>query len=251
MRELLYLSQRKLRQFDLGRPPWRRIGAHLNVAGEVKLPGIGGLTVAKGSDSPRATDPDLDKVIAALEKSDRASRWFTEDVMPGQWVQFEAPMSYALSDHGGVVFIDLDRKTPTYPTGGEIRLILHGSSEHLLSNCRPPAQEISDEAIDAAMGYSVGNPQHLLSEFLTDLSSADEPIEQDPSIAIKRVERKVPEHYTHLIQVLSSQLDLPHTAAWMAGHARITAVPPPVDGIRIVVATPLYVEYVPTPMNPR
>lgn len=48
MRELLYLSRRKLRQFDLGRPPWRRIGAHVNVMGEVKVPGIGGLTVVKG-----------------------------------------------------------------------------------------------------------------------------------------------------------------------------------------------------------
>lgn len=142
------------------------------------------------------------------------------------------------------------KRHPFYPTGGEIRLILHGSSEHLLSNCRSSAQEVSDDAIDAAMGYSIGNPQHLLSEFLIDLSSADEPIEQDPSTAIKRVERKVPGHYTHLIQVLSSQLDLSRTAAWMGGHARITAVPQPVDGIRIVVATPSTSNTCPHPKTP-
>ncbi|HKS45801.1 MAG TPA: SAVMC3_10250 family protein [Amycolatopsis sp.] len=247
MRELLYLSQRKLRQFDLGHARWR--GVRARVTGEIKVPGFGGVTVGNDGDGPKAAVPDLDKVIAALEGSDRASHWFTEDVGPGQWVQFEAPMSYAVTDRGGVIFLDLDQRTPSYPTGGDVRLMLHGSSRHIVGS-EPPAQEVTDRQIDAAMGFSAGNPRHLLTKLLMDLASADEPLGQSASIAIKRVEHKLPGSYAHLIQVLNRKLDLSHTAAWMAGYARITAVPPPVNGSRIVVATPLYVEYVSAPAMP-
>ncbi|MEK8108250.1 SAVMC3_10250 family protein [Micromonospora sp. M12] len=241
MRELLYLSHRKLRQFDLGTSRWRRLGARLT--GEIKLPGFGGVTVGNNnSDGTMSDEPELEAVIAALDNSDRAAQWFTEDVGPGQWVQFEAPMSYALTDRGGVVFLDLGEAVPGYPTGGEVRLLLHGSRRHVVRD-EPAVQVVTDRQIDTVMGFSAGNPHRLLSRLLLDLTTADEPLGQNASMAVARVEHKMPGVYARLFQVMDHQLDLPHTAAWMSGYARITAVPPRVNGKKVVVATPLYVEY--------
>lgn len=246
MRELLYLSHRKLRQFDLETSRWRRLGARFT--GEIKLPGFGGVTVGNNSDGTKSDEPELEAVIAALDNSDRAARWFTEDVGPGQWVQFEAPMSYALTDGGGVIFLDLDEAAPGYPTGGEVRLLLHGSRRHVVRD-EPAVQVVTDRQIDTLTGFSAGNSHRLLSRLLLDLTTADEPLGQSASMAVARVEHKMPGVYTRLFQELDRQLDLPHTAAWMAGYARITAVPPPVNGKKVVVATPLYVEYVSPPTD--
>lgn len=239
MRELVYLSERKLRQFDLGRRGWR-----MNVTGEVRVPGVGGVSMTKDSAGPAV--PDLDQVVAALEESDRASRWFTEEVKPGEWVRFEAPMAYTITNRGGVLFLDLDRRTGAYPTGGSIRLMLHGSSRHLVGG-GPPSRQITDRDIDERMGFSAGNPHHLLGELMMDLRSADDPAGQSATMAIKRVEHKLPNRYSDVLNILTDELALPGTAAWLAGLARISAVPPSVGDHRIVVASPLYVEYVSAP----
>jgi hypothetical protein len=87
VRELVYLSKRKLRKFDLGW--WRDLRARVKAT--IKPPGIE-FTVE--TDIRRSDLSALDTVIVAPERSDRAPVWFTENVQPGQWVHFEAPMSY-------------------------------------------------------------------------------------------------------------------------------------------------------------
>ena len=52
-----------------------------------------------------------------------------------------------------------------------------------------------------------------------------------------------------VLPTLSDHLRLPHTAAWMAGYARITAVEPVAGRRSTVFATPLYVEHV-SPLFP-
>lgn len=141
MRELIYLSERKLRQFVLGRP--RRWRNRAQVEAEIKFPGIGGVKVGPAvPDRDAKVIPDLEKVISALESSDRAARWFADDdLQPGQWVHFEAPLTYSLLSDGmryrAVVFIDRDEPTTGYPTGGTTRLLMHGSAEHLLGTVNP------------------------------------------------------------------------------------------------------------------
>lgn len=87
MRELVYLSERKLRQFQDERPPgwFRRIKevgfkAPFGV-GEAKVP----LT-----DESASPVPSLDRVLRKLEKSDRVPEWFEdEEISTGDWVTFE------------------------------------------------------------------------------------------------------------------------------------------------------------------
>lgn len=111
MRELIYLSERKLQQFTLDRRRhwWHRVG----LEGEVKLPALGGVRISRSADDS-TRKADLDQVIAALERSDRAARWYTEDgLQPGQWVHFEARLNYRVMDEDNflstVIFIDHPR----------------------------------------------------------------------------------------------------------------------------------------------
>ena len=55
--------------------------------------------------------------------------------------------------------------------------------------------------------------------------------------------------FSRIIAILDRALDLEHTSAWMAGHARITAIQPLSSGARLVIATPLYVEYIAQPRH--
>lgn len=90
MRELVYLSKRKLAAFDLGRR-----GLFDKFKATVKAPlGFGEVTVE--ADGSRRKVPHLDRVLTELDRSELAPVWFSEDVIPGQWVQFEAPLSYAV-----------------------------------------------------------------------------------------------------------------------------------------------------------
>lgn len=236
MRELVYLSQSKLQQFAAGRPP--RWGSRTEVEAELKVPGVGGLKVrSKDDDRNRASGAELDTIITALESTDRASRWFADDVQPGQWIQFEAPLSYTTTSMA-VIFLDLDRPTAAYPTGGTIRLMLHGSRVHLLGDS---SRLVTIAELGRASGMSVSSIHsllhHLTDEALLDVTAQwrDKPVRLSSLIGI--------------INALDAQLELPHTAAWMAGHARVTAVPL-ASPVRIVVATPLYVQYVTAPQVP-
>ncbi|MFL6120744.1 SAVMC3_10250 family protein [Actinophytocola sp.] len=107
MRELVYRSNRKLQEeFDLGAKP------HLfdRVKANIKVPvGLGEVTVETTGRQPGL--PKIDTVLAELDRDDRAPVWFTDPVQAGQWVRFEAPMSYTLIDPT-VVFLDVDAPSP-------------------------------------------------------------------------------------------------------------------------------------------
>lgn len=245
MRELVYLSKRKLRQFDLGRAP-RGLRARVKAAIRAPL-GIGELTVE--TDSRQRDLPELDDVITALERSERAAVWFTDNAQPGQWVQFEAPMSYTTIGKV-VVFLDADAQSAAYPSGGDVRLMLHGSSEHLVGGDPVPrtsVEELSEQAaarsaIDADAFASVFNSFFDLIEYGSrqDINS----LEEDRVMSLKN--RLPAAGLDHVLPTLTRHLRLPHTAAWMAGYARVTAYTS--AGQRSTVfATPLYVEHVSPP----
>jgi hypothetical protein len=179
-------------------------------------------------------------VIADLEKSDRAPTWFTADgVQPGEWVHFEAPMSYAAVGDG-VFFLDLDQST-TYPTGGAVRLMPHGSLEHLTGTApRASTRELAHD-----LGMSASTIRRLFDSLEQHLADSDEQVGKD------RERRRAPgfqrARFLLVVEKLGEQLELEYTAAWMAGYARVTAVFAFGAERRIVLATPLYVEYVSQP----
>jgi hypothetical protein len=260
MRELVYLSQHKLQTFIAGRPKrwWKR----LSLGAKVNVPGIGEVSASRSGDS----SPDVDQIIAALDRTERAAKWFDDDaVAPGSWVHFEAPMNYKVLErrpyksmvvfydqHYGELFGDLtgSRQRRDYAAKA---LLLHGSASHLVGG---PGQ--SDVELDLNH-YPSGSD---LESFLTiprsplfkirlaramrSLRSVhDNPAATEPGTD-HRMPQQInnPKHLRLWADMLawSWRDDHYRPGAWMAGFARVTAV---FDFM--VVATPLYVEYVGEP----
>lgn len=285
MRELVYVSERKLRQFDL--PARRRRWRMTGVEGEVGLAGVGKVKATSRIDAAEP-GPDLDSVIAALDKSERAARRFTDPgVMAGQWIAFRAPLNHCVVDRkefGPVVlFLDVPRASAQYPSAGSPRLLLHGSPEHLtsvraakMSLTLPRAKELRPEesllglgpalsqASDAGCFYDAAgvpwpswarrSPRRALEDTFRALSIEQAKIEEDVKHALTQDysdDGSLPGHRLlgtvwSVIGMLDGQFS-EASAAWMSGYARVTIAGPPLSLAakfeRIVVATPLYVQY--------
>lgn len=230
MRELIYLSDRKLNQFvDDGKGGRRR----LTQIGATAPMGLGGLQVGL-SEQTSGEHPRLVEVVRHLEKT-AAPRPFTdEDVRPGEWVRFRADMIYRIF-HDPEEFRGLGSGTPgppallfwdPQPPDGEwpTRLLLHGSPEHLVGTRAgetPSAPSHHTDAMSSPMG---------LVDFLIGLSQQS--FSQTLSFTLSDLDRRFP------IEV----------AARVTGFARVTAnvkVEGPFGigtGPRVVVASPLFVE---------
>ncbi|MGI3203113.1 SAVMC3_10250 family protein [Streptomyces sp. GLT-R25] len=134
MRELVYLSDGKLQRFvPKLRALWRRPDVTLSSPfGSVAFTG-----------SPNYASSRLRNLRRIEKEIERSAGWFTESpIRAGRWVAFEAPLNYftlAAPLSGTVLFVDTPKATAEYPTGGRVRLVLHGSSRHLL-NSRTPRQ---------------------------------------------------------------------------------------------------------------
>ena len=116
MRELLYLSDAKLRQFHSERGPRLRVR-------EIGVPGIGQV----GVDQPAGAH--LDAVVDHLSG---IARWYTEDgLATGDWVQFETSLGYTVAGTDRVPVL-LFAEPP-----GDRRLVLHGSPHHLVGGALP------------------------------------------------------------------------------------------------------------------
>lgn len=245
MRELVYLSQSKLQQFTFERP--RRWRGRAQVEGEIGVPGLGAVKVAPAVAS-KDTRPlvDLEKVISSLESSSRAAQWFADErAQAGQWVRFTAPLSYT-TFNGAVLFLDNDRPTPAYPTGGALRLMLHGSREHLVGT----SQDLSVEAVARHHYLSNATVSRLLRSLHSYLAATQRESDADGIHSPQSGgEPALPPMLERLVVLLGSYLHLEYTVAWMAGYARVTAVVPVGPNNCIMLATPLFVEYTPSPAS--
>lgn len=254
MRELVYLSESKLAQFlPDPRTGWR-------VKGSVTTP-VGSLDVDPVRDPESARGRRLEQVI---EQVARDARWFAEDgLRPGRWVQFDAPLNYSLLDQryfgGMLVFLDSGRPAPGYPTGGAVRLLLHGSARHLagaVASVRVAGEVEEQRSYPAGDGgqSSLGYPQQSAGGYIGlarnvellvgTMASAD----ATPPRNLSRGQRRDPglaEATERLVDALDAQM-YPETAAWMTGYARVTVA---LDRgtTRYVVASPLNVEHTDPP----
>jgi hypothetical protein len=218
VRELVYRSDAKLRQFVVDRPSWFK-GAKAELS--LGFPAGVGVKIRSADENAGGDGvPDLERVITALVRSDRAPRWFEDDsVAAGEWVHFEHHMDYALlNDFGApdaVVFVNSADDGPA--TG----LLLHGDAGNLVhTGAVSPAP--------ARIG-----PSHLY-RLLAYLQDAADGVDLSTSSGLLSMAR------------LLRSRRLRGTAAWFGGFARVSAVVD-ADGERLVVASPLFVEYVPQP----
>jgi uncharacterized protein DUF7019 len=235
MRELVYVSEAKLQQLVPELPAGA--GRLRDVEAELKLP-LGSFKVGK---SAQESMPGLATAVSTLEASSRAPVWFAApQVRPGMWVHFEAPLSYSTISRG-VAFLDVDKPSREYPSGGALRLFLHGSSFHLIGP-RGVVVDPSELRISRSAWYQFFRgleEASRLGDESEHLADAGDPAEST-SRYVRGVERQV----QRLTQLLQPEL----TAAWMAGYARVTAVVPTPSGA-VLAASPLYVEHVDPPDN--
>jgi hypothetical protein len=259
MRELIYLSHRKLAMFAplRGRLPWSRFRPRLDVT----VPGFASLGFEDQGDTQQHSD--LETVIQALHNSECAPLWYEDPkVSAGQWVQFEARMNWCVLDKSRfkttVVFFD------SYTA--DTHLLLHGSSIHLLGQQKPARMDdLHLERIYAESEtfewYCEALPDSIAATTGTELESlALDPKTTDPSVtSLADVPRPVvnsdniiaavgPQELLGLYDSLSRAVNSA-TATWMGGLARVTATfsNPEPGHSSTVVATPLYVEFVNAP----
>ena len=234
MRELIYLSESKLRQFRSDKAPsllrLQEIGGRLPFA-ELK--------VAFSEDSDRQM-PDLAKVLRRIDRSERWARWWEDEGLePGDWVQFETRMNYTVvSDpRGEQQGVDASPLLFWQPSTkkwvpGQSRLLLHGSPKHLVGE-RPAT---SDELHISP----VGSAFPVLLDFMANLASEGSTWEDNFTWLMNYLERRVPRE----------------AAIKVGGYARVTAVSAIAhprtsfdrlydEVVPLLVASPLFVEYLP------
>jgi hypothetical protein len=236
MRELVYLSERKLASFLPDEPPWwRKLGQRATVEIATPLATVGvGATAAPTPDAAR-----LSRFSAAMAEIERSARWYTEpDLGVGSWVQFEAPMTYAVTAFrlgtGSaraeiVLFLDFGGDTVHDDPPISPRLLLHGSPQHLTETPAVAAEvEIETARPIGSAGPTLMRYMHQFSE-----DALSGPVLADRSTGLLR---------RALAALRATGQVHPALAEWLAGYARITA--------RIgdvVCATPLYVQRIPPP----
>ncbi|WP_370415358.1 SAVMC3_10250 family protein [Streptomyces fradiae] len=239
MREIVYLSESKLRQFV---PEPRRVPR--TGALRVTTP-LGGFDM----DAP-ATDLEQGQLRHLRDVSRHVelhAGWYAEPgVRPGQWVQFEAPLrcvTLGAAHKDLVLFVDAAGQGETDREAGEdCRLLMHGSVRHLRGwtpmSVNGPALEVEDSAssLGTAFVTRAGHVVEALTRHRDPLS-----VEQDPSPAGVRLHgRGVQE----LLDALDDDGDGIDMSAMMTGYARVTGLLPGTRaGSRCVVASPLLVEY--------
>lgn len=243
MRELFYLSDAKLRQFVPERRR-TRMGQRLSAirlttpAGGVELEATG------DADPERQRQQHLSAVIRYIEER---AFWFQDpDAGAGNWVYFEAPLLAFIvrgsrAQRGTVLFVDPPHQyVRAYDQPEGIRLILHGSDEHLLTPGRsatPVLWELS------AMDGSNYNTQIPSFEIAQPPVAEDIGDEEEPPYLSYTDAADVQLH--NLVKSPFNWIS-PRDAVWMRGYARVSTVRNIAQGNQrypLIVATPLYVEY--------
>lgn len=152
----------------------------------------------------RRGSPSRARAVARLEAAERAPKWFADpDVRPGQWVHFEAPMSYGVVV-GAATSLDVDESVDGYPSGGQLRLLLHGSSAHLLGAGHPEHRTGRQVTFSLWLHFT-----HALCEATVENGRSDLDDNQLFAGWLRRV-----------LQWLDREFQPRFTAAWVAGYAR-------------------------------
>ena len=144
--DYVYLSDRKLAAIAFNMSSLRRKIPH--VKGEVRVP-FASISVessnmdpqVRGSDVPPMQQGKLNRIFDEVSEQ---SLWYSDrDVRPGSWIYFELPMNYCQLEStyfgSSVVFADHNELLPD----SSVRVLLHGSAQHLKD--RPRVIDISED----------------------------------------------------------------------------------------------------------
>lgn len=246
MRELVYLSHRKLSQFQ---PERRRGGIFRRITGaSAKAPlTLGELSVTFESSNARSI-PHLDEVLKELDTRRRGVQWYgSEDVRAGDWMQFEALLTYAVVgedqdlDAGDRPLLFWEPVPPPEEFGRQLpppgstgpHLLLHASPDGLVGRLSPGDEQDNLSEPDGI----VRALRHL--RHADDSGNAEALAGADWIYGIGEIVRYLDFHFPSFM------------ASWLAGYARVTGIIPARDELRAdyILASPLYVERVSEPEN--
>ncbi|MFI7114556.1 SAVMC3_10250 family protein [Nonomuraea sp. NPDC050227] len=265
MRELVYVSERKLRQFSPRRSAsgwWERITG-LAIKGPFGL-GEASVSLANGTSVRHL---NLAQVIRYIERAHRPlASYLDEALEPGQWIKFEARLSYKFrrwEDGYGQSRAMLFFWEPTpHDSPTVTRLLLHGSPAHLVGAADVPETSFSfshgpafaewlatiAEKENETIRKRINNKTVNLPPFIEPAKYAGQTLRDlDLGLPIQRTPGEILQHELkrnepteRFVDTLASQM-----AGWMAGYAQVTAVlhlDSKFDTSQLVVASPLFVE---------
>ncbi|MEU3982777.1 SAVMC3_10250 family protein [Streptomyces sp. NPDC026672] len=248
MRELVYLSDAKLGQFlpDANRFPWTASSVSVSTP-------FGGVGVAPETSHTGARLRHLRRVVREVAASARSAT--DVGLLPGQWVQFESLLNYVvLAEPHDHVLLFADPLDPA-AGAGQGRLLMHGTAGHLLAE-RPPQEYPSPDAEQRRWGSGREAFRTLATATADDASEAEWtlgfvrnhlPAAPDPHPGLRaRVEARagwLAAGADSLLRLLDQQLSA-DTAVLLRGYARVTFVVRERGEQRVLVASPLYAEYV-------
>jgi len=233
MRELIYLSDRKLQQFLPDPVPgWRRLG---KLKAEVSVP-LGSVSLeSSAQDSQSANTAHFKRVVRQIEQS---AKWFAIDNLgAGDWVFFEERINYWHFEHSRgpaiVLFLNLGQRH-----SHRTRLLLHGSPEHLVGSTQTQHQLRWGSAGPSPSDGS--RFRDMLPVLRNVASNLDGHIKQQ-----RQGTKNLAWDIEDLILALDNSNDA-STAMWLAGYARVTlrveSSPRGNVDATFVAASPLYVE---------
>ncbi|MFI9742106.1 SAVMC3_10250 family protein [Streptomyces sp. NPDC052494] len=240
MRDVIYLSVGKLRQFlpEPRRAP--RAGAL-----RVSTPfGIGVDVDAQADDGEQGRMRHLRQVQQHLEET---ALWYEDPgLRPGLWAQFEAPIR-CVTLRG--TYQDLVLFVDSGPASGSgCRLLLHGSAQHLLGWTPQPTDGPALEGLTG--GDSIGSvfltrAGEVVQALSSDSDPASDPGSGPGASASPLAPALSAAGTRELLRALDAGRDDIDTTAPMTGYARVTALLPERYGAPpCLVASPLTVEYV-------
>lgn len=266
MRELVYLSDKKLRHFvPEGRP--RRFWQALTAL-RINTP-VGGLDL-ESADTPDQERQQQDHLASVVRHIEEQALWFQD--LPnraGRWVYFEAPLNILQNadDPDTIVFVD--------PKPGEIegyhqprgcRLLLHGATQHLYGAAvKVPMRDLGDYHLRFSGSFTpsferVLSDPALSASRLPTAEAPNAPVLRQSDSLLAQAERHhertghragsdVGTAFEYLLDLLQPH-NHPWAASWMRGYARVSAgicLDGPISPSRpflspCLIATPLYVE---------
>jgi len=236
VREFIYLSDRKLQQFLPDPvPKWRRLG---RLRAEVKAP-IGSVSLeSTGPNDQSARAMHLQRVMSRVEQT---AQWFAADeVRAGEWIFFEGRLNYWVFHPSNaaaiVLFLNL-----RHGEGRRVRLLLHGSPNHLLGGV--PIQD--QLRLGSARGPSPSDGPWF-RDMLPVLRKVIRSLDDDSRDHGPRQTQSFGWDIEDIILALDKS-NSPSTAMWLAGYGRVSeriesSSRKSTVKANFVVASPLYVE---------
>ncbi|MFE6820973.1 SAVMC3_10250 family protein [Streptomyces sp. NPDC057690] len=235
MREIVYLSDSKLRQFV---PEPRRAARMGALRLTTPLGGVDMDTPAVDSEQSQLRHlREVHKHVALL------ADWYTRpQLRPGQWVQFEAPLrcvTFSDAHQDLVLFVE---PAAEGSTDERCRLLMHGSVQHLRGWNAMPVEGVAPDSMNSASSLGsafIARAGQVVDALIRHRDTI--PTDQISRPTAARLHGQAVHELLHALDDADDSID---TSAVMTGYARVTGLIPRTHTTsRCVVASPLVVEY--------